>query len=93
MVPTMTHRIELSLWDSNVLGKDDVAAFAYFSFGDVQAVQYEQMKRRGMKVPDLHGVTKAPKQRGWLLKMFLGDAANKVGNVLSEKVGIGPVRT
>ncbi len=36
MVPTMTHRIELSLWDNNVVGKDSVVANAYFSFQDLQ---------------------------------------------------------
>ena len=36
MVPTMTHRIELSMWDNNVVGKDSVVANAYFSFQDLQ---------------------------------------------------------
>jgi hypothetical protein len=36
MVPTMTHRIELSLWDNNAVGKDSVIANAYLSFQDLQ---------------------------------------------------------
>jgi hypothetical protein len=36
-----------------------------------------------------HGVTRAPKERGWLMKLFLG--SDKPMDVMAQKFGIGPV--
>ncbi len=36
-------------------------------------------------------MTRAPKERGWLMKLFLG--SDKPMDVMAQKFGIGPVRS
>ena len=51
MVPTMSSRVSISLWDKERVGPDKVVASAGFKYGDLADLQDLQLRTRRIRPP------------------------------------------